>query len=81
MAWRNLRKIEIKIWDVKVGTAVTWAYRADATNDDAPLYKIPTYKVTVSGKTDDGKNVSKDFEAIRFGVYKKAPCSVKMQPF
>ena len=71
MAWRNLRRIEIKIWDAKVGTAVTWAYPADGDNDSAPLYEIPTYKITVSGKTEDGRNVSRDFEAMRFGVYKK----------
>jgi RHS repeat-associated protein len=32
------------------------------------LYRVPVYKVVVTGQTDDGKRVMRTFMAIRFGV-------------
>lgn len=68
MAYKDLRRIDIKIWAEKVGTAVTWSY----PHHDGKEYLIPTYKITVSGKDDSGKVVTKEFECIRFGTVRKS---------
>lgn len=63
MSRNNIRPIKLKVWNAKVGQAVTWSY----PDSDGKLYLIPTYKMTVDGTTDDGAVAHREFEVIRFG--------------
>lgn len=71
-----VRDIQMTVGASSIGTGVTWAY------PDGPptvLYRIPIYKMTVTGKDNAGTGVSKEFEVFRFGVKKaglSAPASV-----
>lgn len=63
MTYRDIRRINLKVWDSKVGTAVTWSY----PDKDGKYYLIPTYKMTVDGTDDAGGAAHREFEVIRFG--------------
>ena len=63
-----MNRVDIEVGATPIGHARTWAYP-----DGAPTvhYKIPTYRVTVSGKDSSGNPQKTDFEAFRFGVQKE----------
>ena len=63
MAYRDIRRINLKLWNTEVGKAVTWSY----PDSDGKYYLIPTYKMTVDGTDDTGKKTLREFEVIRFG--------------
>jgi hypothetical protein len=62
-----VNRVDIKVGGAPIGHARTWAY---PDGDPDAHYKIPTYKVTVSAKSTAGKALSRDFEALRFGIQK-----------
>lgn len=74
MATNGIRPIKLKVWNLEVGTAVTWSY----PESDGKYYLIPTYKMTVDGKDDSGAVVSRDYEVIRFGTNRHAGGPVRM---
>ncbi len=63
----NTNRVDISVGAVAIGHARTWGYPDGSPTDH---YRIPTYQVKVSAKIS-GKLISKDFEAIRFGVQQK----------
>jgi hypothetical protein len=63
-----VNRVDIKVGAAPIGHARTWAY---PNGDPRDHYKIPTYKVTVSARSTGGNVVSRDFEALRFGIQKK----------
>lgn len=67
-----MRKIKMVVGNVQLGKALTWAYPNGRTHG---LYKIPTYRLTVSGTDDSGVSQKKDFEVFRFGVQCKSSSS------
>jgi hypothetical protein len=62
-----VNRVDIKVGAAPIGHARTWAY---PDGDPREHYKIPTYKVTVSARSTGGRVVSRDFEALRFGIQK-----------
>lgn len=42
------------------------------------VYRVPLYRVTVSGKNDKNSTVTEDFEAIRFGVQRTLSRSARV---
>jgi hypothetical protein len=60
-----MRPIRINVGGVAVGKINTWGY---PNGDQSLLYTIPTYHMTVSGKDDSKKPVTKIYEVMRFGV-------------
>lgn len=67
-----MRKIKILVGNTPMGAALTWAYPNGRTYG---LYRISTYKLTVSGIDDRGISQKKHFEVFRFGVHCKSPSS------
>jgi len=63
-----VNRVDIKVGAAPIGHARTWAAYPDG--DPREHYKIPTYKVTVSARSTGGRVVSRDFEALRFGIQK-----------
>lgn len=69
-----MNDVKILIGSAPIGRAKTWAYPDDTSGD---IYRIPTYKVTVS--SGSGANLkTQDFEAIRFGVMKKGTAAPRV---
>ena len=65
---KSVRDIEMKVGATSTATGLTWAY------PDGPQtthYRIPIYKITVSGVKDSGFSSSTDFDVYRFGVKKE----------
>lgn len=60
-----IRSIKILMTNKTVGTTPMASYPVD----DGNFYEMPTYKLVVSGKDDAGKDQSKEFEAVRFGIH------------
>jgi len=56
----------ITVTNIQTGSAIltSYPYRPDRSI----RYRVPLYRVTVSGTNSAGKKVSTNFEAIRFGV-------------
>ena len=65
----EVRRIDIRVGAFPVGFARTWAYPDGSPTDH---FRIPTYKVTVSGTLASGVRASRDFEALRFGIHEEA---------
>lgn len=63
------RDVNLRITNEIVGAARVHPFPIN--NGD--IYQVPLYKVVLSGKNAKGKEVSRDFKALRFGVslYKK----------
>ena len=62
---KAIRDIELKVGATSTTTGLTWAY------PDGPQtthYRIPIYKLSVSGTTDSGAASSTEFDVFRFGV-------------
>jgi len=68
----TIRQIRLHMTDKKIGTTNMKSY---PHWDGKTFYKMPTYRFTISGTTDSGKNNSKSLEVIRFGLQKKTPTS------
>lgn len=68
MTMSSVRRVDIRVGAHAIGHARTWAY---PDGDPAEHFRIPTYKVTVSGTLAKGTRDSRNFEALRFGVQKK----------
>src|SRR6267142_5369250 len=64
-----LRSIRLTVGSQPKGQAVTWSY----PSDDGKKYLIPTYNLNVSGRDDKGVTQVRDFEVIRFGVFRLYP--------
>lgn len=64
----SIRNIKITVGGTPVGQAQTWSY----PESDGKIYLIPTYKMTVEGKTDAGAAQSRSYEVFRFGVMRKS---------
>ena len=69
-----LKHVLIKVTNQSFGTGTVRAYpdgKADV------LYEVPLYKIVVEGTDSNGKPVTKDFKAYRFGVQLDARRGVK----
>lgn len=66
-------KIKVEIMDEIVGytTVKSFKYRS-ADEGGVILWQVPLYKVRVSGQDDEGRQVSRDFKAVRFGVQRNS---------
>ena len=67
------RPVTITITNIIVGYGTLVAYPDDADaergqRNDVPLYRIPLYRVIVSGKDAKGNNVRQAFSAYRYGI-------------
>ena len=60
-----MNKVIITVSNTRTGIAylTSYPYRPKSVK-----YQVPLYRVTVSGKDSTGKEVTTNFEAIRFGV-------------
>lgn len=68
-ALRAVRSMTMTVGGTPIDKGITYAYP-----DPSPtvFYKIPTYKMTVTGTTSSGASSSTDFEVFRFGVKKES---------
>ncbi len=64
-----MRNVTVIVTDFKLGRAhiTSYPYRP---NRPRILYSVPLYRVTIKGRNNVNNLVTKDFEAIRFGVYR-----------
>jgi hypothetical protein len=62
----RLRKIDLTVGSVPIGTAYTWSY----PNSDGQVYVVPTYGLTVVGMDASGIEGRRVFEVLRFGVHR-----------
>lgn len=71
---RNQRDpIVVQITDEIVGYTTVKSYKYRSSDDDGViLYKVPLYKVTVTGQNDEGSQVTSTFQAVRFGVQRNS---------
>jgi hypothetical protein len=77
------RKVTITVTNIIVGYGTLVAYPDDAHDDrdhrdKAALYKLPLYRVVVSGKGADGKSISKQFISYRYGIQLEAAKGIKV---
>jgi len=69
-----MNNVNILVGSAPMGKAKTWAYPDGNPSD---VYRIPTYKVTVSSGSGTGSK-TRDFEAIRFGIQKKGAAKARV---
>jgi hypothetical protein len=62
----RLRPIRLTVESHPVGSAFTWSY----PNSDGNIYVIPTYALTVVGRSESNVEVRRVFEVLRFGVHR-----------
>ncbi len=60
-----VRAIRIQVGGNPTSSGITWAYPDGSA---AVLYRIPIYRMTVSGTADGGAPSARDFDVFRFGV-------------
>ena len=69
-----VRKMLMTVGGTPIGEGITWAY---PDGSHSVHYRIPIYRMTVTGTDGQGDSVSKDFDVYRFGVQKTGSTAPK----
>ncbi len=64
----TIRPVLVRVTNIRTGTGLVVPFSRSGGRDNTVQYRVPLYRMTVSGTDNSNRPVTENFDVIRFGV-------------